>query len=97
MAEQAQRQAPSSSIEPAQRTVLSEVTWETMNEPGAYVEIGTGDLYRVPKEALLRGASPLIIKESRGASRLVQVSPDPFCTTLEARLRAAQHNVQPNF
>jgi hypothetical protein len=43
-------------------------------EPGADVEIGTGDLYRVPKEALIPGASPIIKKQSTGASRLVQVA-----------------------
>lgn len=41
-------------------------------------------------EALIPGGSPLIHKESLGASRLVQVSRNPFVTTLEARLRCAQ-------
>lgn len=74
-----------------------EISWESVEEPGAYVEKGTGDLYRIPKEALIRGASPIIVKESNGASRLVQVSKDPFVTTLEARLKCAQLNIQPNF
>lgn len=68
-----------------------------MEEPGTYVEKGTGDLYRIPKEALIRGSSPIIVKESTGASRLVQLSKDPFVTTLEALLRCAQFNIQPNF
>ena len=85
------------SLEATHRTALPEVTWETITEPGAYVEKGTGDLYRIPKEALVHGASPMVIKESRGASRLVQISQDPFVTTFEARLRSAQHNIQPNF
>ena len=54
-------------------------------------------MYRVPKEALIPGSSPIIHKESLGASRLVQVSTNPFVTTLEARLRCAQHNIEPNF
>ncbi|MGH8857775.1 MAG: hypothetical protein ACREXG_07070, partial [Polaromonas sp.] len=66
-------------------------------EPGAYVEKGTGDLYRIPKEALLQGASPLIRKESAGSSTLVQVSKNPFVTTLEARMICAEHNIAPNF
>jgi len=69
---------------------LAESTWDDLNEPGAYVERGTGDLYRIPKEAIIH-------KESTGASRLVQVSKNPFVTTLEARLRCAQHNIDPNF
>lgn len=85
------------SMEPQQRLSLAEVTWEELSEPGAYVERGSGDLYRIPKEALIPGASPIIHKESSGASRLVQVSKNPFVTTLEARLRCAQHNIEPNF
>ncbi len=89
--------APVVSIEPQQRTALPEVSWESLTEPGAYVELGTGDLYRVPKEALIQGASPLIRKESLGASRLMQLSKNPFLTTFEARMVACQHNIQPNF
>ena len=93
MAEQAQIV----SIQPQQRSALPEVSWESVSEPGAYVEVGTGDLYRIPKEALLHGGSPLIRKESLGASRLVQVSKNPFITTLQARMLCCEHNVQPNF
>jgi hypothetical protein len=85
------------SVEPSSRYTLPETNWEELSEPGAYVERGSGDLYRVPKEALIPGASPIIHKESLGASRLVQVSKNPFVTTLEARLRCAQHNIDPNF
>lgn len=85
------------SAEPQQRTKLTEVSWQEITEPGAYVELGTGDLYRFPKEALLEGTSPLIRKESSGASRLMQVSKNPFIITLEARMICAEHNVVPNF
>jgi hypothetical protein len=85
------------SIEPQHRISLPEVPWDNVNEPGAYVERGTGDLYRFPKEALLRGASPMIHKESAGASRLVKLSGNPYITTLEARLLACAHNIEPNF
>jgi hypothetical protein len=85
------------SVQAARRHVLTEVTWEAINEPGTYVERGSGDLYRIPKEALIPGASPAIVKESRGASVLVKLSDDPFCTTFKARLLCAQHNIEPNF
>ena len=85
------------SIDPQQRHRLLEVSWQDLNEPGAYVEAGTGDLYRIPKEALMQGASPQIRKESNGASRLVQISKNPFVTTLEARMVCAEHNIVPNF
>ena len=90
-------QARIRSIEAQHRFTLPEVTWEDLSEPGAYVEPGSGDLYRIPKEALIPGGSPIIHKESVGASRLVQISRNPFVTTLEARLRCAQHNIEPNF
>ncbi len=85
------------SMYPHQQRVLPEIAWEDLTEPGAYVERGTGDLYRFPKEALIPGASPIIVKQSSGASRLVQLSKDPFLTTLQARLLCAEHNIQPNF
>jgi hypothetical protein len=96
-ARMATEMAKTRSVEPQQRFTLPEVNWDDLNEPGAYVERGTGDLYRVPQEAIIPGGSPIIHKESQGASRLVKVSPNPFVTTLEARLRCAQHNIEPNF
>ena len=35
-----------------------ELSWENVSEPGAYVDVGTGELYRIPQEALLQGARP---------------------------------------
>ena len=85
------------SIESTRQPSLMELGWQDIHEPGAYVELGSGDLYRIPKEALIAGASPVVVKESRGLSRLVLVSKDPFVTTLQARLRCAQHNIEANF
>jgi len=90
-------QAKTRSVEPQSRNTLPEIAWEELREAGPYVERGSGDLYRIPQEALIPGASPIIHKESLGASRLVQVSKNPFVTSLEARLRCAQHNIEPNF
>lgn len=90
-------EARNTSAEPTHRSRLLEVSWQEILEPGAYVELGSGDLYRVPKEALLQGASPLIRKESSGASSLMQVSKNPFITTLEARMICCEHNIVPNF
>jgi len=85
------------STQGSRRYALQEVSWEAINDPGTYVERGSGDLYRFPKEALIPGASPAIVKESRGASILVKLSEDPFVTTFKARLLCAQHNIEPNF
>lgn len=79
------------------RRFLTEVTWEALNEPGTYVERESGHLYRFPKESLIPGASPSVVKESRASSGLLKISEDPFITTFKARLICAQHNIDPNF
>ncbi len=85
------------SAEPQHRTRLPEVSWQDIGEAGAYVELGSGDLFRIPKEALVQGSSPLVHKESLGASSFMQVSKNPYITTLEARMVCAEHNIAPNF
>ncbi len=93
----AQAQARNQSIESQHRHTLPQVDWVDVKEPGSYVDEGTGDLYRIPKEALIAGASPIVVKESIGASRLRQLSTNPYMPTLQARLTCAQHNIEPNF
>ncbi len=73
------------------------LSWEDIQQPGAYVELGSGDLYRFTQECLLPGCSPVIAKESRGASRLMRISGDPLVLSQKARLLCAQANVKPNF
>ena len=92
-----QKATAKQSLEPEHLTPLTQINWENVDSPGAYVELGTGDLYRIPKEALISGASPMVVKESFGASRLARISKNPFVTTLEARLTCAQHNIEANF
>jgi hypothetical protein len=85
------------SIEAQHRSTLREVDWSEVTEPGCYVDVASGDLFRIPMEALVAGAAPLITRESRGASRLRYLSADPFMPTANARLACAQHNLKPNF
>ncbi|HEY3940935.1 MAG TPA: hypothetical protein VGL60_00500 [Acidimicrobiales bacterium] len=87
----------SASIQPQHRSALLQTTWEELREPGAYVEEGSGDLFRVPQEALVTGASPIIARVSNGASRLVRVSENPAVPLMKARMVAADHNIEPNF
>jgi len=91
-------QAKTRSVEPQSRFALTEVTWDSVNEPGAYVERGSGDLYRIPKEALIPGSSPIIHKESVGASGFTSCSNqhEPVCDHLgsAAPLCAAQHRAE---
>lgn len=76
---------------------LQQMAWDEIHEPGAYVEVATGCLYRIPQEGLLKGTSPLIRKESAEFSPFVQVSRNPFVLALEARMLCAENNIQPNF
>ena len=73
------------------------MTWDSIQYPGAYVSVASGNLYRIPKEALLAGSSPIIHKVSAEESRYIQLSPDPSVTIHQARMLAADLNVKPNF
>jgi len=44
-----------SSIQPSHRGSLEEIGWSDLREPGCYVEVGSGNLFRFPQEALVRG------------------------------------------
>jgi len=74
-----------------------QVSWQNLNEPGAYVEAGKGNLYRFPPEALIVGSSPVVRRENQDGGLLVQLSRDPFITSFEARMLAAECNIKPNF
>ena len=74
-----------------------ELAWEDINEPGAYVEVTTGALYRVPREALRHCASPQVPSSGAAQPRFVQLSKDPFIFPLGARMVCARHNIQPKF
>jgi hypothetical protein len=82
---------------PITRAELQEMSWNDIKEPGAYVEVGSGDLYRVPYEALVKGATLVIMKESLGISRFIKISENPFVALYAARSLCAHHNIQPNF
>jgi len=87
----------STSIQPQHRSALLQTTWEDLREPGAYVGEESGNLFGVPQEALITGASPIIARVSNGASRLVRVSENPAVPLVKARMVAADHNIGPNF
>ncbi len=85
-----------SHVEQKQKTLM-QVCWEDIDEPGAYVEVQTGRLLRIPQEALLAGSSPLIRQECTETPTYIQLSKSPFITEFQARMLAAEHNVEPNF
>ena len=74
-----------------------EVSWDALETPGFYVSRSTGNGYRVPAEALIKGASPVIEQVSAKPSRLVRLSDNPFIPLIKARNLAANCNIEPNF
>jgi len=74
-----------------------EVSWDALEAPGFYVSRATGNGYRVPAEALIKGASPVIEQVSTRPSRLVRLSDNPFIPLIKARNLAANYNIEPNF
>ena len=76
---------------------LIECTWRDIEQPGAYVDLETGYLYRIPTEALRQRPAPLIRRESTRVSRLIRVSTDPCITTQAARLICCQHSITAHF
>ena len=85
------------SIQAEHRLSFTECGWEDVTVPGAYVEKDSGDLFRIPREALVHGNSPIISKQSRGPSRFILISKDPYVITEKARMLSAEANVSPNF
>jgi hypothetical protein len=84
------------SAQPSHGLMFTELSWDEIRAPGAYLERGGGDLYRGPQEAI-GPASPLIKKHSLGASRLVRITNNPFVTTLETHMLCAEVNIDLNF
>jgi hypothetical protein len=76
---------------------LSEVSWGDLETPGFYVSRATGNGYRVPADALIKGGSPVIEQVSAQPSRLVKLSENPFIPLIRARNLAANCNIEPNF
>jgi hypothetical protein len=70
---------------------------EEIREPGTYVDIRTGALYRVPARALVEGVAPSPWKETAAGALFVQISKNPYIISLEARIICAAHNIQFNF
>src|SRR5258706_16208471 len=89
---------------------LPQIACEEIREPGAYVELETGALYRVPRESLAGGAFPLIErggdegpqpvradKKPSRRSQFVRVSGNPHIFSLAARMLCVNHDIHPRF
>ncbi len=79
------------------RSALKVTSFNEINEAGCYVIVGSGDLLRVPREALATGRSPLMTIHSKGATRVAQLSTDDSELITTLRHIAADNDIKPNF
>ncbi|MCI0628840.1 MAG: hypothetical protein L0387_45550 [Acidobacteria bacterium] len=79
------------------RKTVKVMGFNEINEPGSYVMLSTGDLVRVPPEAVAPGHSPLITVHSRGTTRVAQLSTNDAELITTLRHIAADNDIQPNF
>ncbi|HVP13673.1 MAG TPA: hypothetical protein VMV94_21035 [Phycisphaerae bacterium] len=65
--------------------------------PGCYVCRDTGNLYRIPADAIVFGRSPLLETASRGGSQITKIADDPYIPINRARQLCADADVHPSF
>jgi hypothetical protein len=71
--------------------------FEQIEFPGVYVSIETGRLFRIPREALASGRSPLIEMVGREPVLVTKISDDPYVPLSKARMLAADLDLTVNF
>jgi len=76
---------------------LAKFRWEEINKPGVYVDVTSGELYRIPKQGLLRRGSPVIYRESKTPSKFVRVSKNPLTDDTKARQICVKNNIKAKF
>ncbi len=76
---------------------LQEMSWNDIQRPGAYLICGSGDLVRVPQDALAPGHSPLITVTSMGETRVAKLSDNPAEPISVLRAFAADNDYFVNF
>jgi hypothetical protein len=79
------------------RRTLRPLAWDEITEPGAYVDVSTGKLYRITRESLPVGKSPARPGGGRPVSPVVQLSKDPFVFELAARMICVEQDILSNF
>ena len=76
---------------------VQEMSWNQIEHPGSYLIIGSGDLARVPSDALAPGHSPLITITSSGETRVAKLSDNPAEPISVLRSFAADNDYHVNF
>ncbi|HVP13674.1 MAG TPA: hypothetical protein VMV94_21040 [Phycisphaerae bacterium] len=73
------------------------VPFDEVQTPGCYISKNTGNLYRIPAEALALGRSPLIEIVSKTGTLMTKISEDPWVPINKARQLCADADLYPNF
>jgi hypothetical protein len=73
------------------------VPFDEIREPGCYIRNSSGNLYRVPHEALAQGRSPLIEIVAHEGTMMTKVCDDPWVPISKARQLAADADLFVNF
>ena len=68
-----------------------------IREPGTYINMETGSLFRVPEDALNKGHSPVMDIVSKTGPVCYKLCDDPWVPINKARLLAADADIQINF
>ena len=89
---QTQHRSPTPGAEARKWTPLSDVT-----EAGAYVVRGTGDLIRVTPSGLTADDDQAVEQQRENRVEVTMISRDPFIRITQARLAAANLDLEINF
>jgi hypothetical protein len=76
---------------------LDEMAWNSIDRPGCYLILGSGDLVRIPQEAVAHGHSPLITVTSTGETRVARLSENVAEPISTLRVLAADNDYFVNF
>ncbi|MCH7760380.1 hypothetical protein IIA15_03125 [candidate division TA06 bacterium] len=68
-----------------------------VNQPGAYLDLHTGCLFRVPPEGLRVGNGSMILITSEAETMVCKLSDDPYIPKIKAKIIAADNNYWTNF
>jgi hypothetical protein len=78
--------------------LISEMSWNDIRRPGSYLVCGSGDLARIPQDALApEQNSPLITIISTGETRVAKLSDNPGEPISVLRVFAADNGYYVNF
>lgn len=73
------------------------VSFDSIQEPGAYICNWSGHLLRVPEDAITPGRSPLLNMVGCEPLFVTKIAENPFLTVTKARLVASNFDLPVNF